>query len=76
MCPIVVAHPRDEAGTAFSTSAGREVHNGDMPDPEQRFRQLPEPVRLEDTVGVHEVAPPLDPEGGRDTDAEFLLRYN
>ncbi|MBZ5739667.1 hypothetical protein [Nocardioides mangrovi] len=45
-----------------------------MTDP--RFRQLPEPVRLEDTVVSVDPEPPLDPEGGRDTDTEFVLRYN
>ncbi|MEP9363704.1 hypothetical protein ABLE68_12115 [Nocardioides sp. CN2-186] len=44
--------------------------------PDDKFRQLPEPVKLEDTVAIQEPLPPQDPEGGRDTDIEFLLRYN
>ena len=40
-----------------------------------RFSRLPEPVRLEDTIASQDTAPPPDPEGGRDTDRDFLLRY-
>ena len=47
-----------------------------MPDPDSRFRRLPEPIRLEDTVASQETDAAQDPEGGRDTDVEFLLRYN
>ena len=42
---------------------------------ESRFARLPEPVRLEDTVETHDPAPVPDPESGRDTDRDFLLRY-
>ena len=47
-----------------------------MPDPESPFRRLPEPIKLEDTVASQEIDAAQDPEGGRDTDVEFLLRYN
>jgi hypothetical protein len=47
-----------------------------MTQPESRFRRLPEPIKLEDTVTSQEAEPAPDPEGGRDTDVEFLLRYN
>ena len=47
-----------------------------MVEPESRFRRLPEPVKLEDTVASQDPNPVQDPEGGRDTDVEFLLRYN
>ncbi len=40
-----------------------------------RFERLPEPVRLEDTVASQDTSPPPDPEAGRDTDRDFLLRY-
>jgi len=40
-----------------------------------RFSRLPEPVRLEDTIALQDIAPPPDPEAGRDTDRDFLLRY-
>ena len=44
------------------------------PDPE-RYRHLPPPVRLEDTVAVKETDPAPDPEGGRDPERDFMLRY-
>lgn len=42
---------------------------------QSRFAKLPEPVRLDDTVTSQDVQSPPDPEGGRDTDRDFLLRY-
>ncbi|WP_225754711.1 heme biosynthesis protein HemY [Actinotalea sp. Marseille-Q4924] len=44
-------------------------------DPPGPFTVLPEPVRLEDTVAGQEVTPARDPEAGRDTETEFMLRY-
>ena len=41
----------------------------------ERFTKLPEAVRLEDTITSQEVEPVPDPEGGRDTDRDFLVRY-
>ena len=38
------------------------------------FRQLPEPVRLEDTVTSLEVESAPDPTMGRDAETEWLLR--
>jgi hypothetical protein len=40
-----------------------------------RFARLPKPVRLEDTVEETDTRPVPDPEGGRDTDRDFLIRY-
>ena len=40
-----------------------------------RFSRLPEPVRLEDTVAETDTRPVPDPEGGRNTDRDFLVRY-
>lgn len=40
-----------------------------------RFRRLPAPIRLEDTVAEHDTRPVPDPEAGRDTGRDFLLRY-
>lgn len=45
-------------------------------EPDSRFRRLPEPIELEDTVASQEVDPEQDPEGGRNTDVDFLIRYN
>ena len=43
-------------------------------DPTARYRVLPEPVRLDETVIVVETQPVPDPTGGRDPDTDFLLR--
>ncbi|MEJ7636315.1 hypothetical protein [Aeromicrobium sp.] len=40
-----------------------------------RFSKLPERIRLEDTVTTSDTDPVPDPEGGRDTDRDFLIRY-
>lgn len=42
----------------------------------QRFKQLPEPIKLEDTVESQETDAARDPEGGRDTDRDFMIRYS
>ena len=41
----------------------------------ERFKHLPEPVKPEDTVESQDTEPPHDPEGGRDTDRDFMIRY-
>jgi hypothetical protein len=41
----------------------------------RQFTELPARVRLEDTVATHDVRPVPDPEAGRDTDRDFLIRY-
>ncbi|MCW2542090.1 MAG: hypothetical protein JWN95_3815 [Frankiales bacterium] len=40
-----------------------------------RFKKLPERVRLEDTVESQDTRTVEDPEGGRDTDRDFTIRY-
>lgn len=40
-----------------------------------RFTHLPERVDPKDTVTSQRADPPRDPEGGRDTERDFLLRY-
>lgn len=45
-----------------------------MPE-SKRFDRLPEPIRLEDTVEETDTRPVPDPEAGRDTDRDFLIRY-
>jgi hypothetical protein len=42
----------------------------------QRFKRLPEPIRLEDTVESQDTDAARDPEGGRDTDRDFMIRYS
>ncbi|WP_019136043.1 hypothetical protein [Cellulomonas massiliensis] len=44
-------------------------------DPAARFRSLPDPVRLEDTVALVAASDERDPRGGRDTETEFMLRH-
>jgi hypothetical protein len=44
-------------------------------DAAARFRHLPEPVDLDATVATHETEPAPDPEGGRDPERDFMLRY-
>lgn len=41
-----------------------------------RFAVLPTSIKLEDTIASHEIRDAPDPEAGRDTDRDFLLRYN
>ncbi len=41
----------------------------------QRFKWLPERIKVEDTVESHETNPARDPEGGRDTNRDFFIRY-
>jgi hypothetical protein len=42
----------------------------------QRFKRLPERVKLEDTVESRKTKAARDPEGGRDTDRDFMIRYS
>ncbi|WP_162891334.1 hypothetical protein [Aeromicrobium sp. A1-2] len=45
-----------------------------MTEPD-RFKQLPRRVRLADTVTSQETNPVPDPEGGRDAERDFMIRY-
>jgi len=45
------------------------------PEPaSDRFKVLPEHIRLEDTVETHDTRLVPDPDGGRDPDVDFMLR--
>jgi hypothetical protein len=46
-----------------------------MTRPENDYQHLPQPVRVEDTISTKEAAPVADPEAGRDTERDFMLRY-
>ena len=46
----------------------------DKPAPSARFSSLPERIRPEDMTTAQEAEPPPDPEMGRDTDHDFLMR--
>lgn len=41
----------------------------------RRFSRLPDLIRLEDTVEAVDTRAVPDPEGGRDTDRDFMIRY-
>jgi hypothetical protein len=40
----------------------------------ERYRRLPKPIRITDTVESHDPLPAPDPSMGRDPDHEFMLR--
>lgn len=49
----------------------------DEPTPgSQRFKTLPERVKVEDTVESKDTRVARDPEAGRDTDRDFMIRYS
>jgi hypothetical protein len=51
------------------------MRDDDRPSPEtSRYTELPEPVRLEDTIASVETNAVPDPAGGRDTETDFMLR--
>ncbi len=39
------------------------------------YTELPPAIRLDQTITSQEAQDPADPEAGRDTDRDFLLRY-
>jgi hypothetical protein len=41
----------------------------------ERFKHLPEPVKLEDTVESQETEVARDPDGGRDPERDFMIRW-
>jgi hypothetical protein len=43
-----------------------------MPGP---YDELPEPIDLEDTITSADVEPVPDPDGGRDPERDFMLRW-
>lgn len=52
----------------------RDITAKPAPDPD-RFKRLPERVKLEDTVESKDTNVARDPEGGRDTDRDFMFRH-
>lgn len=41
----------------------------------ERFKELPKPIKLEDTIESKDARPVPDPDGGRNPDQDFLIRY-
>jgi hypothetical protein len=57
----------------------RKVQPDSDEDPEsgpERYKHLPERVRAEDTVESKDTRVAPDPEAGRDTDRDFMIRYS
>lgn len=42
----------------------------------ERYKRLPAPIKLEDTVESQETEPARDPDGGRNPDRDFMIRYS
>ena len=40
-----------------------------------RIRELPNPIRLEDTIAEVDTRPVPDPDGGRNPNTDFVIRY-
>jgi hypothetical protein len=45
------------------------------PDDSPDYTRLPESIDVSATVASQETAPPPDPESGKNTDTEFMIRY-
>jgi hypothetical protein len=41
----------------------------------QRFKRLPERVKPQDMIASQDTSVARDPEGGRDTDRDFMFRH-
>jgi hypothetical protein len=54
---------------------GGSTDTGDSAEDAERYKHLPEPVRIEHTVASQETRPARDPEDGRDTNRDFMIRY-
>ena len=44
--------------------------------PANPYKHLPEPVKPEDMVATQDTRQARDPEDGRDTDRDFMIRYS
>lgn len=40
-----------------------------------KYRHLPDPIDLDETVEIKDESPVPDPQAGRDTERDFMLRY-
>jgi hypothetical protein len=66
-------HSHDSVQAPEGTERATAPSTEDQPP--ARFTKLPERVDPKDTVAGQRVDPPRDPEGGRDTERDFMLRY-
>jgi hypothetical protein len=78
------ASQRAEQDDSSEPDATTEPDQADNPDvasstdespPGDRFRHLPRPIRLGDTIATTGADPVQDPDGGRDPERDFMLRY-
>jgi hypothetical protein len=60
----------------MSTGKVQPESTEDSESGQERYKRLPERVRAEDTVETSDTRVPADPEGGRDTDRDFMIRYS
>lgn len=51
-------------------------HNDGSAERAAKYGKLPPVIRIEDTSTSQETAPTPDPEGGRDTNRDFITRYS
>ena len=58
------------------SQASKRPDASEAPTAENRWRSLPTGIRLEDTIATKESDPPPDPQVGRDTERDFMLRYS
>jgi hypothetical protein len=64
----------DTGGEVTIVAESDGTTDPDEPTGPERFRKLPERIRLEDTIATQKPDPPPDPTMGRDPDRDFLLR--
>ena len=69
------AGPRGERPRLLGPGAAAADTGAVTEQAAERYRHLPPPVRLEDTVAVTDTDPVPDPDGGRDPERDFMLRY-
>lgn len=69
------APTRRAAHTERMGEQGEPDATGTRAAASERFKRLPERIKVEDTVESTSTEPARDPEGGRDTDRDFMIRY-
>lgn len=60
--------------TESAGNSGNAENGGNAEETGNRYRKLPERIRVEDMVATKETRPVPDPKMGRDTETDFLLR--
>lgn len=60
----------------MSDDADERAAEGEPDGGSDRFKHLPEPIKLEDTVESQETEPARDPKGGQNTERDFMIRWS